>query len=77
LVDEARPSACCPRNFPTETLSAVLPVPNRSYDAPLRIVQSFQHGRQLDGAMLTRAACAVGEMKRPATADCGGVEALK
>ena len=66
LVDVARPSACWPRNLPTDSFSAVLPVPNRSYDAPPRTVQSFQHGRHATGAMFARAACAAADMKRPA-----------
>ena len=77
LVFVARPSACCPRNLPTENFSAVFPVPNRSYEAPARIVQSFQHGRHATGAIVRRAVCAVADMKRPATAVCAGVEALK
>ena len=34
------------RNLPIDVLSAVLPLPNRSNDAPARIDQSFQHGWQ-------------------------------
>ena len=30
FTDEARPSASCARNLPTDVLSAVLPLPNRS-----------------------------------------------
>src|SRR5262245_19336075 len=77
FTDEARPSACCARNLPIEVLSAVLPLPNRSYEAPTRTDQSFQQGRQDTGAMLARAACAAGDMNRPALADCSGVDALK
>src|SRR5712671_2501540 len=77
LTDEARPSACCPRNLPIDVFSAVLPLPNRSNDAPKRTDQSFQHGTHETGAMLVRAACAAADMKRPPAADSAGVDALK
>jgi hypothetical protein len=77
LTDEASPSACCDRNLPTDVFSAVLPLPNRSYDAPNRTAQSFQHGRHSTGAMFARAACAAADMKRPPPAVSAGVEALK
>src|SRR5436190_21943222 len=77
LTDDARPSACWPRNLPTDIFSAVLPVPKRSYDAPKRIAQSFQHGTHDTGAMLVRAAAAAADMNRPPLADSAGVDALK
>ncbi len=40
------PSAFAARNLPTDTFSAVRPVPNRSYEAPARIDQSCQQGWQ-------------------------------
>src|SRR5438093_768121 len=77
FTDDARPSACCPRNLPTDIFSAVLPVPKRSYDAPKRTAQSFQHGTHETGAMLVRPACAAAVMNRPAVSDSVGVDALK
>src|SRR5262249_30541109 len=77
LVDEAKPSACCARNLPTDTFSAVLPLPKRSYDAPKRTAQSFQHGRHGTAAMFPRAVREPGAMNRPAAADCAGADALK
>src|SRR5215203_3412982 len=46
LSDEVVPRALAARNLPSEAFSAVLPVPNRSNDAPARSDQSFQHGWQ-------------------------------
>src|SRR5437868_7094915 len=41
------PSACSAKNFPTDVFNAVLPVPNKSYEAPTRIVQSVQQEMQV------------------------------
>ena len=64
-------------NRDTATIELNVRTPRTSYDAPVRIDQSFQHGRQATGAMDLRAASAAAEMNRPATADCCGVDALK
>src|SRR5262245_35454617 len=77
LTFDASPNACCPRNLPIDVFSAVFPLPKRSYEAPTRTDQSFQHGRQGTAATFARAACAAADMNRPPVADCSGVDALK
>src|SRR5262245_56928222 len=47
FTDCAMLSSCDTRHLPVEALMAVLPVPNRSYEPPTRMAQSFQHGRHV------------------------------
>src|SRR5579863_1171660 len=50
LLALAMPTACRFMNFPMAALTDVLPLPKRSYAAPIRGLMSFQHGTHGTGA---------------------------
>src|SRR5205809_6393250 len=64
-------SGSWPTNLPTLPLSAVLPLPNRSYATPTRGIQSLHLGTSVI-ALNWRAGTHV-----PAGADCAGIDSFK